>query len=70
MGAAAPLRHRLRSAAGGHLPSVDFEARYEVLRGSDASRLLTLTGAHPSARVVHDAAQAAAAEQRLMPSKR
>ena len=49
---------------------MDFEARYEVLRGSDASRLLTLTGAHPSARVVHDAAQAAAAEQRLMPSKR
>jgi hypothetical protein len=38
---------------------------YEVLRGGDAAGLLTLRGAHPSARVVHDPAQAAAAEQRL-----
>jgi hypothetical protein len=42
---------------------------YEVLRDSGANRLLTLTGAHPSARVVRDAAQTAAAEKRLMPSK-
>jgi hypothetical protein len=42
---------------------------YEVLGDDDASRLLTLTGAHPSARVVHDAAQAQAAERRLMPPK-
>ena len=42
---------------------------YEVVRDADADRLLTLTGAHPSARVVHDAAQLDAAERRLMPPK-
>ena len=42
---------------------------YEVLHGSGADRLLTLTGAHPTARVVHDPAQVAAAEQRLLPPK-
>jgi hypothetical protein len=42
---------------------------YEVLPGGNADQVLTLTGAHPSARVVHDPAQAAAAEQRLMPGK-
>jgi hypothetical protein len=39
---------------------------YEVLGDDTATQqLLTLTGAHPSAHVVHDPAQAAAAEQRL-----
>jgi hypothetical protein len=42
---------------------------YEVLPGSNSDQLLTLTGAHPTARVVHDPAQMAAAEQRLLPSK-
>ncbi|MCW3063712.1 MAG: hypothetical protein JWN32_884, partial [Solirubrobacterales bacterium] len=42
---------------------------YEVLPHSGADQLLTLTGAHPSAHVVHDAAQTAAAERRLMPPK-
>ena len=42
---------------------------YEVLPGSDSDRVLTLTGAHPSAHVVHDAAQAAAADRRLEPPK-
>jgi hypothetical protein len=42
---------------------------YEVLADSGASRLVTLAGAHPSAHVVHDAAQTAAARQRLMPPK-
>ena len=42
----------------------------EVLRVSDADRLLTLTGAHPSARVVRDAALTPAAERRLLPRKR
>jgi hypothetical protein len=42
---------------------------YEVLPGSDSDRLLTLTGAHPTARVVHDPAQVGAAEQRLLPPK-
>jgi len=41
---------------------------YEVLGDDTATQqLLTLTGAHPSAQVVHDAGQAAAAEQRLVP---
>jgi hypothetical protein len=43
---------------------------YAVLRDADADRLLTLTGAHPSARVVRDAALTAAVERRLMPRKR
>jgi hypothetical protein len=42
---------------------------YEVLPDSGNTRLLTLTGAHPSARVVHDPGQAQAAQQRLMPPK-
>ncbi len=42
---------------------------YEVLPGSSAAQLVTLTGAHPSAQVVHDPAQVAAAEQRLFPPK-
>jgi hypothetical protein len=39
---------------------------YEVLPDSGADHLLTLAGAHPSARVVHDPTQAAAAAKRLM----
>jgi hypothetical protein len=43
---------------------------YEVLSADAATQqLLTLTGAHPSADVVHDPAQAAAAAQRLEPPK-
>jgi hypothetical protein len=41
---------------------------YELLPASGADQLLTLAGAHPSARVVRDAAQTAAARQRLMPT--
>jgi hypothetical protein len=40
---------------------------YEVLPDSNAGTVVTLRGAHPSARVVHDPEQAAAAEQRLIP---
>jgi hypothetical protein len=36
-----------------------------VLPGTGADRLVTLTGAHPSARVVHDAAKWQAAVDRL-----
>ena len=43
---------------------------YEVLPGSGAAQLLTLKGAHPSARVVEDPAQIAAAQQRLLPFER
>jgi hypothetical protein len=42
---------------------------YEVLPASDSDELLTLTGAHPTARVVHDPAQVAAAQRRLEPPK-
>jgi hypothetical protein len=38
---------------------------YEVLRDGSADRLVTLTGAHPTARVTHDPEQTAAAAQRL-----
>jgi hypothetical protein len=43
---------------------------YEVLPEAKRNRLLTLEGAHPSARVVRDAGQVAAAERRLLPRKR
>ena len=43
---------------------------YEVLPEAKRNRLLTLAGAHPSARVVRDAGQVAAAERRLLPRKR
>jgi hypothetical protein len=42
---------------------------YEVLPGANADALLTLAGAHPSARVVSDPAQLTAAQQRLMGMK-
>jgi hypothetical protein len=42
---------------------------YEVLPDANADALLTLTGAHPTARVVHDDAQAAAAARRLLPDE-
>jgi hypothetical protein len=48
-------------------PEVIRWTTYEVLSDSDADRLLSLTGAHPSARVVHEAAPAAAAGQRRKP---
>jgi hypothetical protein len=51
-------------------PQVIRWSTYEVLPGSDAGRLLTLTGAHPSAKVVRDPAQTEAAVRRLMPPKR
>jgi hypothetical protein len=39
---------------------------YEVLPGANADHLVTLTGAHPSARVVRDPAEVGAAQRRLM----
>jgi hypothetical protein len=64
-----PLELRDPGRDASEEPQVIRWSTYEVVPGSDAQRLLTLTGAHPSAHVVHDAAQAAAAEQRLMPPK-
>jgi hypothetical protein len=42
---------------------------YEVLPDSQAAVLTTLAGAHPSAHVVQDPAEVAAAQQRLFPDK-
>ncbi len=41
---------------------------YEVLPGDGADRLLSLTGAHPTARIVRDPDEVAAAQQRLDPA--
>jgi hypothetical protein len=43
---------------------------YEVLRGAQAKRMLSLRAAHPSAAVVRDAAAGQRAEHRLMGGKR
>jgi hypothetical protein len=60
-----PLELRDPGRDASEQPQVIRWPTYEVLPGSGADQLLSLTGAHPSARVVHDAAQTAAAEQRL-----
>jgi hypothetical protein len=64
-----PLELRDPGRDANEQPQVIRWPTYEVLPGSDADEVLTLRGAHPSARVVHDAAKSAAAEQRLMASK-
>lgn len=64
-----PLELRDPGRDASEQPQVIRWPTYEVLPGSDANGLLTLTGAHPSARVVHDANRAEAAAQRLMPPK-
>jgi hypothetical protein len=61
-----PLELRDPGRDAAEQPQVIRWPTYEVLPGSDPDSLLTLTGAHPSARVVHDAAQTAAAERRLV----
>ena len=65
-----PLELRDPGRDASEQPQVVRWPTYEVLRDADADRLLTLTGAHPSARLVRDAAQTAAAERRLQPSMR
>jgi hypothetical protein len=64
-----PLELRDPGRDASEAPQVIRWPTYEVVPAASGAQLLTLTGAHPSARVVHDAAQAAAAEQRLMPGK-
>jgi hypothetical protein len=64
-----PLELRDPGRDASEQPQVIRWPTYEVLPGSDADKLLTLTGAHPSARVVHDGAQTAAAERRLVAPK-
>ena len=64
-----PLELRDPGRDANEQPQVIRWSAYEVLPGADADRVLTLTGAHPSARVVHDAAQVDAAEPRSRPAK-
>jgi hypothetical protein len=67
-----PLELRDPGRDATEAPQVIRWPTYEVLpegAPADANALLTLTGAHPSAHVVTDAAQTAAAAQRLMPPK-
>jgi hypothetical protein len=64
-----PLELRDPGRDASEQPQVIRWPTYEVLPESDADRLLTLRGAHPSAHVVRDAAQTAAAEERLGPPK-
>ena len=64
-----PLELRDPGRDASEPPQVIRWPTYEVLRDSAADRLLTLRGAHPSARVVRDPGATAAAERRLMPRK-
>lgn len=61
-----PLELRDPGRDASEAPQVIRWPTYEVLDDPGADRQLTLTGAHPSARVVHDGAARAAAENRLM----
>jgi hypothetical protein len=60
-----PLELRDPGRDASEQPQVIRWPTYEVLPASDADQQLTLTGAHPSAHVVRDAAQVAAADERL-----
>ena len=65
-----PLELRDPGRDANEAPQVIRWPAYEVLNAPvNADQLLTLTGAHPSARVDHDPADAAAAEQRLLRTK-
>jgi hypothetical protein len=60
-----PLELRDPGRDAGEAPQTIRWTSYEVLPDTGADRLLTLTGAHPTARVVHDPAEVDAARQRL-----
>ena len=62
-----PLELRDPGRDASEQPQVIRWSTYEVLPGAQADRVLTLTGAHPSARVVHDAAPVEDAKR--MPAK-
>ena len=59
-----PLELRDPGRDASEQPQVIRWSAYEVLPGAQANRVLTLTGAHPSARVVHDAARAETATRK------
>ena len=60
-----PLELRDPGRDASEAPQVIRWSAYEVLPAGDAAGLTTLRGAHPSARVVYDPDQVAAAQQRL-----
>jgi hypothetical protein len=62
-----PLELRDPGRDASEAPQVIRWPTYEVLSGAHAHKLLSLTAAHPTARVEHDAARSAAAAQRLAP---
>ena len=59
-----PLELRDPGRDASEQPQVIRWPTYEVLPGAQANRVLTLTGAHPSARVVRDAARAETATRK------
>jgi hypothetical protein len=64
-----PLELRDPGRDANEAPQVIRWPTYEVLPETGGGQLLTLTGAHPTARVVRDPEQAAAARNRLMGDK-
>jgi hypothetical protein len=64
-----PLELRDPGRHAGEAEQVIRWPTYEVLPQASARTTLTLEAAHPSALVVHDPEQAAAAEERLIPGK-
>jgi hypothetical protein len=64
-----PLELRDPGRDANEAPQVIRWTTYEVLPETGADALLTLTGAHPSARVVDDPAQVEAATERLAPAE-
>jgi hypothetical protein len=60
-----PLELRDPGRDASEAPQVIRWSAYEVLRPGDPAGLVTLRGAHPSARVVHDPAQVDAEDRRL-----
>jgi hypothetical protein len=65
-----PLDLRDPGRDASEAPQVIHWSAYEVLPARDAAGLTTLRGAHPSARVVDDPDQVAAAQERLGGGKR
>jgi hypothetical protein len=65
-----PLELRDPGRDASEAPQVIRWSAYEVLPAREAAGLTTLRGAHPSARVVDDPDEVAAAEQRLGAAKR
>ena len=64
-----PLELRDPGRDANEEPSTIRWETYEVLDGADADQLVTLQGAHPTAKVVRDPAQVGAAWERVFGDK-